>query len=783
MKIIFKSIYRDFKRKPVTNIINLVGLAISLSLVLILSIYCFSELTTDEFHKKVDRIYLFGSDESVYTPGILKEYIDQNIPGVESTIRIESTWNPPAFQVEGKEPITSELIFADKDFFKLFSYKAIAGNPETALNDPMSVVITKRLSEKIFGNGIHIGESIKLNNNQELKVSAIIEELKENSCLSFNAITSIETMKIVQFSDEGEFTEWGYCNFQTFLLLENGVDPDEITQKILKIIPENFKEFYANVKLVPFKKVYFSRITLLGGQYIRTGDKNKTLVLLMTAALILIIALINFINISSSQWHEKIKQIGVIKVFGARRFAIIKRIIIEAYLFFLAALVLAIIMVIDLYPFINNYTGIKFNPQIIFSPLFLFISLLGIFIFSMVFSIIPALRISSSKVIDNLKKNVKSHYHKFSVRNILVVFQFTIAIILIAFTVLIQKQVNFGSSNPGFNQENIIGIKMTPQLDDKKDVIKRELFEKPAVRDVVFTQYFPGGTIQQWRAKFKVNEETEQLDFYTFSAEAPFFKIMGIKLMMGRYYSDDLSTDKGKVVVNETFLSKYNLDIPIGLNFSMGGTNYEIIGVVKDFHFESINKPIAPLAIRNDSYASNCLVNLQTMDFKTLNSTIQDLKKLVSDLSPAFPIEISFLDQSIKHMYQSELQFRKTFSLFAISAIVISCLGMLAMSLFSCQRRVKEIGIRKVNGAKVSEILTMLNKDSLKWVVIAFAIACPISYYPMKSWLENYAYKTTLSWWIFALAGLLALGIALLTVSLQTFRAASRNPVESLRYE
>jgi len=259
---------------------------------------------------------------------------------------------------------------------------------------------------------------------------------------------------------------------------------------------------------------------------------------------------------------------------------------------------------------------------------------------------------------------------------------------------------------------------------------------------------------------------------------------MGLKLIAGRFYSGDLQSDKGSIVVNETFLLKNKITNPIGTKlFKDRFGDNEIVGVIKDFHYKSFNQPIGSLVIRNVPYASYCLVGLQTSDYNSLHKTIQEIKRMTSNLSPSFPVEISFLDQAVEKMYQSELQFRRTFSLFSGCAIVISCLGILAMSLFACQRRIKEIGIRKVNGAEISEILLMLNKDFVRWVIVAFIVATPIAYYVMYKWLQNFVYKTELSWWIFASAGALVFIIALLTVSWQSWKAAARNPVEALRYE
>jgi putative ABC transport system permease protein len=786
MKYLFKTIIRNFRLKPATNLINLVGLAISLTLVIILSVYCYSELTTDSHQVNGKRVYLYGlSEDHIYTPGVLKDQIDMNIPGVESVVRMGGSWEAPVFQVENKEPMTSDLIFADESFFKLFTYEVIEGNLESALKEPMKVVITKSLSDKLFGGETALGKPLKLNNTQVLTVSAVIEEPKANSCISFSAITSMATRKVIQ-PEEGEFTQWNECNFQTFILLKKGNNPLEITKTILSLFPEKDRDRFKSEELVPLKQIYFSKFSLFGSNYLVNGEKKKVMILLLVATLVLMIALINFVNISSSQWQERIKQTGVMKVIGALRSTIIRDILVESFLFFFAALLIAFYFVYTLNPIIQNYIGIHYSQQIFHSPGFIMLSLAIIIGLSVIFSIIPALHISYSRAIDNLKKTVKPVKTNFSFRGFLIIMQFTIAIVLIVFTMLVQKQVRFGSSNLGFNQGNIIGIKLTEQLTQKKEVLKDLLQKEPAINQISFSQYYPGETISQWGSELDMNGEKKDLNFDTFSADADFFKILGLKTVSGRFYSNDLSTDNRKAVVNETFLREHNIINPIGGKITSGERGYEIIGVVKDFHYKPLNQPVVSLVIRSDSsptWRLYCLINIKTENFKSLTSTIEKLKKTVSELSPSFPVEVSFFDQAIQNMYQSELNFRRAFSLLAGCAIVLCCMGILAMSLFACQRRVKEIGIRKVNGAKISEILAMLNKEFVKWVAISFVISTPIAWYFMHKWLKSFAYKTDLSWWIFALGGLMALGIALLTVSWQSWSAATRNPVEALRYE
>lgn len=785
MQNIFKSICRNFVRKPATNLINLMGLAISLALVIILSVYSYSEFTTDDFHLKGNRIYLCTDSkvESNYMPGILKDAIDLNVPEIESAIRVASR-NGFVFQVGINEPINSDIIFADQDFFNLFSYRSIEGSLENAMKEPMTVVLSKSFAVKLFGQERALGKTVKLNNENELIVSAVIDDQKANSCLSFNAITSIETRKIISPRNE-EYTEWNWRNFQIFTMLKDGVSPEVVAGKVSGLFPKTGQDDNMGIGLCPLKKIYFSKFSGSTNSYLRFGDKKKMMILVLVAALVLIIAIVNFINISSSQWMEKIKQTGVMKVIGADNTTILKSILFEAFILFLMSLFLAILIILVIYPFIKAYTGINFNPHMLYNPSFLILSVIGTFVLSTLFSIIPAIRISSSKAVNNLMKTVEPNVSKSFFRGALVTIQFVIAIVLIAFTILVQKQVSFGSSTLGFNHDNIVGIRLSPQLYSKKEVFKTLLQEKPSVERISFTQFYPGQKNSHSGIQLEINGAKRQIDFDRFNADSDFYSLVGLQLTQGRFFSEDLTSNQHEMVVNETFVRENNLDNPIGMKFAVNSNSpiAEIIGVVKDFHYKSVNEPIASLVIQNEPNAWYCLVKLKTTSFNSMHHTIEEIKANAAELSPSFPIEVSFFDQAIENMYQSELQFRRTFSLFAGSAIVICCLGILAMSMFACQRRIKEIGIRKVNGARVSEVLKMLNRDFVKWVAIAFVIATPIAWYVMNKWLENFAYKTTLSWWLFALAGLMALGIALLTVSFQSWKAATRNPVEALRYE
>ncbi len=783
--MLFKRVIRNIIRRPINNLINLFGLSVSLTIVIILSVYSYSELTTDNFHENVEEIFLLKKNATaIYTPSILAEAIAGKVPGVKTVMRMTSSWDAVVFQSEDKEPLNSDMVFADKDFFNLFSYRSAEGNLNIALDEPMTLAISESLAGKLFGNEQAIGRTVRYNNDKVFTIAAVFSEQGKNTCFRFNSIASIESLRILH-TESDPFTMWGWNGFQTFLLLEKKHDLKSIIGNIIQLIPEENDErkSYSEVGLIPLSEIYFSKFWVFNN-YMVFGNLNKTLTLLLVAILVMMIALVNFINISSSQWQERTKQYGIMKVLGADKFLIAREVVVESFMFFLIALLIAIQFSAAFSPLIRDYTGIIFSYGIISSSGFFILSISSVLIISILISIIPALRISASNVIDNLKKTLLQGKTKYSSTGSLVTLQFIVAITLISFTILVQKQVNYGTSTLGINNENIIGIILTQQLKSKKEVLRESLESIPSIDMVSFSQYYPGGLISNWGTEMEINGEKKMVFFDTFCADEKFFSLMGLQNLSGRLYSDSLSTDKDKMVVNESFLKKYNISDPIGLSLNtFRGTKAEIIGVINDFHHKPVNTEIVPLVIRNEGECSYCAVHIKSKDFKDLDKTVTNIKKIVADLSPSFPVEVSFMDNAIQNMYSSELKFRRAFLLLAASALLICCLGILAMSISVCQKRVKEIGIRRVNGAKASEILIMLNRDLIKWVIVAFIISVPVSLFFMNLWLRSYAYKTEISWWIFALAGLAALVIALATVSWQSWRAASRNPVEALRYE
>jgi putative ABC transport system permease protein len=797
MRRIVVSTYRHFRKRPVTSLINIFGLALSLAFVIILSAYCYSELSADSHQENADRVFLLANEKELtttnyaaITPGILKEQLDLEVPAVRASVRVAHAFRPPVFEAENRGPLSSELVFADPSFFELFTYRPISGNLGTALTDPRSLVLTKSEAVRLFGTPLAVGKTVKVNDEHWLTVTAVVAEPERKSCLSVKAVAPVAFMPILQ-RNSGDFTNWEQRNFLTFVLLEKGAGVTKTAAILTDIFPSEVKERW-KITLVALRDIYLSKVGRNPWlNYVRTGDQQRVMILLTVAFLILVIAVINFINISSSHWLERAKQMGVQKVIGASRFRIFRNIVAEACVIFLVSLALGSAIAYGTTPYINNFTGIGFARGVLFSPLFLGLSVLSVVVLGLASSLFPALRISRSHPVDNLKRTVAAGAGRSTFRGMLVIFQFSTAIMLIAFTLLVQKQVRFACRDVGFEKENILGIKMTEQLREKSEVLRSRLLELPGVQKVSFSQFFPGiPGFNVWGTELLLNGEKKRADFNTLDTEAGFLDILGIKLIKGRLFSGDRESERGKVVVNETFLVENGIADPIGATFSNPRRQYEIIGIVKDFHFKPMDEPIKPLGIvcsRVEDMAGFFpmygLIRVQTDRFEALHGVITKIQGICAELSPAFPVEIRFLDAALEDMYRSEVRFRRTFSLFAGCAILLCCLGILALSLFSCQHRIKEIGIRKVYGASVKDVVIMLNRDFLKWVGVAFVIACPLAWYGMSRWLENYTYRTAVSWWLFALAGIVALGIAMITVSWQTWRVANRNPIEALRYE
>ncbi|MBN2745164.1 MAG: ABC transporter permease [Bacteroidales bacterium] len=770
--MIVKEFFRKLYRKPLNPLINIVGLSLSLATVIFLAAYSYSELTVDKFHKNGENIFLLtqsveGAGMVDILPYVLKEEL-AGIPDVVSSIRVREQ-SKTSYQVGTNSPAISDRRFVDDTFFDFFSYKAVYGDLRTALKNPMSLVLSSDEALKLFGNRNPVGEIVKMDDEHLLTVTAVVEKPKQKSSFYFKSIIPLASFYVLNPDEKLELTKWGSSYYQILIELRPESNISTIEKAVAALYPNNLNKSEI-VKCIPLANIY--------SDYIAPGSKINIIVLLSVAFLVLLIATINYLTLSFTQFTNKLKQTAIKSIIGANRWYLLRYYLLESFVIYILSLAVAYILLMVFTNPIKQYTDIDFNSDIFYSPLVI-LSVISICVaLSLISTVIPAIKLNLKSILENVKSNKSKQLS--SSQGLLMVVQFSASIALIAFTFLINSQIKFGTSQVSFPKNQIVTIKLNPDLKKQIAVLKNELKQVANIEEFALSNYDEMTAVSDLNYfNITVNGQKRKVFCNNIDADGEFINIMKLKCVKGKLFKTDVGSDKGAIVVNEEFIRYNNLTEPIGLKIF----GHEIIGVVEDFHFQDVNKPISPLLIWNQKNDINAYVKTNSTDFNSLQKVYKQTKIICANLSPNFPVEIDFFDNAVRKMYSKEIQFRNTFSLFSMIAIFICSIGILALSIYTSQSRIKEIGIRKVNGAKISEILELLNKDFVKWVVIAFVIATPIAWYAMNKWLESFAYKTTLRWWIFALAGLLALGIALLTVSFQSWKAATRNPVEALRYE
>ena len=779
-------IFRMLKRQIATSSINIFGLAIGFTFVILAGIYAFSEMSFDRFHqnhKSIYRVEWSTPDRDVcMTPGIMSSWIKENIPGVVHSARILNdeeggmterniVYNQTKYKIDNP-------LVVDYDFFSMFSFGILSGEVKSFSTDKYSVALSKSLAGRVFGNEDPLGKAIEYK-GEIFTVRAVMDEIPQNSSIRFDMLLPASNMP-------GYVTmDWGNNIVHTFIQANELSTNDHLQQKLssgmisvfnLLGAPEMAKS--RSYHLNPLDKIYYSSNS--HDNLCVHGNRKITLMLISLVSIVLLIALLNYANTILSGASESIKKIGVRSVNGSSRANNIRFLVYQAVLPSVIAVCVAFFISYSVKNTLGNFLNITM-PDL--KPSYFFIALLIGVLTGILVGVFPALKFTSYKITSSLKESNDSGRKVNRLGNVFSVFQFAASIALIISVFTIYKQMNFvfAESNKNLADGAVIYMPIANRSAQTAPNIKRieeSLKQLPEVEDVSTSLHIPGDEHYS-DTRFIKNGEKEFIYASYNMSGANYPKTMGFELVDGRFFDDKTASDKLSYIVNEAFVRKNGIqDIS---NTLLNGS--PIIGVVKDFHYNSLHNKIEPVAIRyEESYQSRIVVKLASAN-TSLTETINKIIKATDGIDNTAISDVLFLDQHIAKLYKKEIQISNILFVLALFSILISGMGLFSISTLISKIRTKEIGIRKVNGAKVSEILTMLNKDFVKWVAIAFVIASPVAYYAMNKWLENFAYKTNLSWWIFALAGLLALGIALLTVSWQSWRAATRNPVEALRYE
>jgi len=783
LKIAFRNLFKN----KVDAFINMGGLAIGIAVFFLISIYSKHELSYDKFNSNYKDIYQVNISKDFYTAAPLASLMKEKIPEMRSVARIDyyagggqsSYMEVTEKSGSLKKMKVKNVAFADDNLFELFSFKVIYGNPTTALVSPYSIVLTQNTSKLLFGTDNSVGKSIHYIGDRSslpemnMTVTAVIEDIPDNSSVTFNAVASFSTLYSIKATGGDMDSDWSNWMYYTFALLDNHNS---------EIVEEKLSKLWEECESINFTEDEHKEISIVSLSEIPFYNNNKRQLIFLiqlVGIFILSLALVNFINLTIARSSLRAREIAVRKVNGSSRFELIKQFLFESILISILVAPVSLLIVSLSEPYFKQITHTQISLDIIHQPLMMVYFVIGILVIGIIAGIYPAFYLSSLKIPSLLKGEVTKGKKKSSLQFGLFVFQFVISISLIISTIIISKQIDFVKNKSlGLNTANIVDFNQSKQIGLKYDVFKQRLLDNRNIISVTRSNNGLGKGLPM-TATYEHNGIKKT---YTVTTVDPdFIPTMDIGMLDGRNFSWEIRGDKqGAIIINETFAKELGLKSVLNTEIQFFNVKMKIIGVAKDFFYDSFHQTMKPSALVYVDWNSHIHIKINNQNTA---QSIKYIEDLWNELSPQTPFEYEFLDKTYGQLYKSEENLQKIFTTFSVIAIIIACLGLFGLALNSTQQRVKEISIRKINGAKISDVLIMLNKYFMKWIVIAFVIACPIAWYAMSEWLNNFAYKTELSLWIFAIAGIMALGIALLTVSFLSWKAASRNPVEGLRYE
>lgn len=803
-----KIAWRNFLKNKAFSLINISGLAIGLTCFLLIGLYVLDELNYDRFHTKADRIYRINSDivfggtelhlptsSDMMGPTLKKDY-----PAIENYTRIYNSSGGKL--IKNNEDFISEgdVAHVDSTFFDVFTFPVIEGNPKTALTEPNSTVITESTARKYFGTTQALGKTIETDEHGSTlyKVTAVIEDMPLNSHFNFDFLFSMANVNY----DWGDFTSH---NFHTYILLQKGVGSEEVEEKFAEyidnyVLPDaqqvmdinSMEEFEKagnrlEYSLIPLTKIHLH--SNRGIEFSAGGDIQNVYIFSFVAIFILIIACVNFMNLTTARSAGRAREVGVRKVLGTEKKNLILQFLTESIATVTFAFLISLGLVYLVLPLFNSIAAKSVSAADLFTPVVLpFLLVLPLAVGALSGSY-PAFFLSGFQPILVLKGVLSTKGSNKSLRSALVVFQFCISIILIVVTIVVYQQLQYiQTKNLGFNKEEVLIINGTYVLGDYKEAYKNEMLKLSGVQSGSYSSFLPVTSSSRSDQTFSteaVMNSDNTLNMQRWRIDYDYINTMGMEITAGRNFSRDFGTDSMNVIINESAAGVLGYEDPIGqklygLENSERPVSFTIIGVVKDFHFESLKKNISPLCffLRNSDYLLSFRIKTSDIPF-----IVKQAEDKWNEMAPGKPFSYRFLDDSFDDMYRSEQRIGSLAVLFSILAIFIVCLGLFGLTTYMAEQRIKEIGVRKVLGSSVTGIVKVFSADFIKLVLIALGIAVPLSWYFMHQWLQDFAYRVSIEWWVFAAAGILAVAIAMITVSFQAIKAATADPAKSLRTE
>jgi putative ABC transport system permease protein len=804
-----KIAFRNLTKYKFISFINLFGLTIGLTCCLLISTFILHELSYDKYQPNADRVYrvtrtfynLQNGSISLHLSTISPPFaplLQNDFKEIEGLTRFVD-YSPAPVKYGDKMINEKNIFFADENFFDFFKTNVLAGNPKKALTDPYCAMLTDEMAKKYFGNEEPMNKIIRINYGRyfDFKVTGIYKPFPSNTHFHPSILLSFSTMNdTLIYGAENLRTNWGNNDFFTFIRLPKGYDPRKLEKQFPAFLDRQMSGQYTTVKPSQGTSLSLQKLTDI---HLRShsdyeaeenGDIKRVYIFSAIALFILLIACINYMNLSTARSTLRAKEIAIRKSVGAQRKEIMAQFLSESVLVTWMALLFAFALTWLLLPWLNKISAQTLDINILLKWKVLVPILLVPFVVGTLSGLYPAIFMSSFQPVKVLKGFFKTGGGNVSFRQVLVTLQFAISIILIICTAIVFSQMRYMQNKSlGFDREHIVTLSYPSQLNDTYESFRTDLLLNSNIKNVGWSTRIPSGRLLDNMGASMMSGDTLapiNADIKFVSADHEFISTYGIKVIAGRNFSKDFSTDTSAFLINESavkVLGFKNNEEVIGRDFGYGGRKGKLIGVFNDFHFESLHQKIAPMVLFVPRNARNYGKISVKISGGNIPAAISYIGNTWKKFLPETPYEFTFLDENFDRLYKSEERQKTLFTTFACLAIFIACLGLFGLSAFAISQRIKEIGIRKVLGADVSTIVTLLSKDFLKLVGISAIIAFPVAWYFMNNWLRDFAYRISMPWWIFIIAGIVAGLIALITISFQAIKAAVSNPVKSLRTE
>lgn len=804
-----KLFFRDALRNKAFTTLNILGLAAGMSAFIIIMLWVSDELSYDGYNTNAERIYRVktffrfnGAENTVtYCPAPLAPALRSDCPEVESTVRFLD--NGSSIIRYGNNSFTEKrIIYADSTIFDIFSIKVLKGNPKNALVAPKRVAISESMAKKYFGQEDPLDKILRFDNSDDYLVTAIFKDIPQASHFHFDFIASFHSI------NRGDDRLWLSANYHTYVLLNKNADPVQFEKKLPGMVEKYVAPQAAQGLGTSWEKLLETGLKMefsiqnirdihlttgIIGEFEASGDIKYVYIFTLVAIFIILLACINFTNLSTARSASRLKEVGVRKVFGVQRVKLSWQFMLESFLIVFAAHIVAMILTEISLPFFNDLSGKDLSINY-FDIRFVSAVFGLVIIISIIAGSYPAIYLSSFKPITVLKREMVSGRKRTIFRSMLVTGQFIISLVLLSSTLILSSQMEFiQNKDLGYNKEHLVVINNTYLLGKNVENFRNQVLADPQITNLTQSGFLPSPSIRNNSSIFRDGIKSINPTFCTFfNVDTNYIKTFDMKMAMGRAFSKDFLTDSSSVILNEAAVKLLGWDNPIGRKIgttrdsdtdvkNLGLNVFTVIGVVRDFNFTSLHEPVAALAmfLKSDTYSITCRIRSDA----NISEIVSSLKSKWTENAPDQPFEYDFVTESLNRQYKGEIRFGKIMGIFTGLAFFVSCLGLLGLALFASEQRKKEIGLRKVNGSGITRIIWLLTSDFTKLILIAFIVACPLSYYVMNKWLEGFAYRIDISLWTYVVTGLLSYIIAMCAVGYLSFRAAATNPVETLKNE